>query len=172
MSRWLDRAAAICADAPTLVTDKTDESMRLSPSLELLSVVAPAEIATSGEADGLVSVLSVPEAGPFEDSTIPVLDDWYRRGWLWDELETQTFLMRHAHFKCMGLTDTRAEALAEKLVVRDRDGDDRRWCVECQHCRVGPRCAKQLAVPAILQRCDYFEPPPCRETPDHEHEHR
>ena len=47
--------------------------------------------------------------------------------------EIDTFTARLARFtdRGMGLAD--ADALADKLVTRDRESDDRRLCVECVH---------------------------------------
>lgn len=65
---------------------------------------------------------------------------------------------------------TEAEGLADGLVIRNRDGDDRRLCLECQHLRGGgtSRACNQwraagldaAGVPAdvvmMLQRCNGF----------------
>jgi len=60
-----------------------------------------------------------------------------------------------------------ATALADKLVIRDRDGDDRRLCLECVHLRPGGRCGVRTVadVPGgrsidalpFLQRCNRFK---------------
>lgn len=64
-----------------------------------------------------------------------------------------------------GLAETETERLADALVIRDRDGDDRRLCLECRHLRgVGPsRCGNARAADVhadlardlvlTLQRC-------------------
>lgn len=70
--------------------------------------------------------------------------------------EIDTFTARLARFTGNGFSLDDSEALADKLVIRDRDGDDRHLCAECAHCRYGMRCAKKLAVLNILQRCDHF----------------
>lgn len=77
---------------------------------------------------------------------------------------------RTALFNRRGLAALDAELLADKLVTRDREADERRLCLECSHLsRVGGwRCAQwQRAglgapgVPAglqlVLQRCDGFK---------------
>lgn len=70
-----------------------------------------------------------------------------------------------------GLDQTQAEGLADGLVIRDRDGDDRRLCLECQHLRdygTSRACNQWRAaglgaagIPAdmvlMLQRCDGFK---------------
>lgn len=47
--------------------------------------------------------------------------------------ELDTFTARVALFHDRGLRLVNAEALADRLVIRDRDGDDRRLCLECTH---------------------------------------
>jgi hypothetical protein len=47
--------------------------------------------------------------------------------------EIEAFTARLARFADKGLTLDDAEALADKLVTRDRDGDHRRPCMECAH---------------------------------------
>ena len=47
--------------------------------------------------------------------------------------EIDTFTARLHRFNEKGLTRTDGEALADKLVRRDREQDDRRVCLECQH---------------------------------------
>ena len=156
MSRWLARAAKASANAPSTATDITDESFGQTGDPELLSVVSVRRLDAFQQADGLVSVLAVPLQEPFEELRPIVAGDWYSRGWVWSEIETQTFLVRQTQFQALGLPDALAEKLADQLVARDRDGDDRRLCAECRHCRPGPRCTKQLAVLDVLHRCDYF----------------
>lgn len=70
-----------------------------------------------------------------------------------------------------GLEQTQAEGVADGLVIRDRDGDDRRLCLECQHLRGGGRswaCNQWRAaglgaagvpvdVVRLLQRCGGFK---------------
>jgi hypothetical protein len=91
--------------------------------------------------------------------------------------EIDTFTARLHRFNDKGLTRTDGEALADKLVRRDREQDDRRVCLECQHFaghgaeswRCGnwqaagialrPRDAQLPAdLVAQLQRCDGFAP--------------
>lgn len=47
--------------------------------------------------------------------------------------EIDTLLARLALFTGKGLSMDQAEWLADKLVFRDRDSDDRRLCLECVH---------------------------------------
>lgn len=47
--------------------------------------------------------------------------------------EIDTLIVRLALFTDKGLSQDEAERLADKLVVRDRESDDRRLCLECVH---------------------------------------
>jgi len=97
--------------------------------------------------------------------------------WCWPHsnamngMEIETFTGRVAVFTAKGLTSTEAEALAEKLSTRDREGDDRRVCLECSHLSgwAGRRQCRGLqhagmggplvsaGQVAVLQRCDGFK---------------
>ncbi len=89
--------------------------------------------------------------------------------------EIDLFTARLNRFTDQGLTVTDGEALADKLVVRDREADDRRFCLECRHLsgfgQTSWRCSNWQAagvgirsrdsqLPADLvvqlQRCDGF----------------
>ena len=90
--------------------------------------------------------------------------------------EIDTFTARLARFTDKGLGLDDAEALADKLVTRDREPDDRRLCLECFHlsgqsgkawdCRNWQRAGvalrardAQLSAALVwqLQRCDGFK---------------
>lgn len=47
--------------------------------------------------------------------------------------EIATFIVRLAQFTRKGVSLPKAELLAERLVLRDRDEDERQLCLECQH---------------------------------------
>jgi hypothetical protein len=47
--------------------------------------------------------------------------------------EIDTFTARLNYFTGCGMADSDVEALAYKLVSRDRESDDRRLCLECAH---------------------------------------
>lgn len=83
--------------------------------------------------------------------------------------EVDTFVGRLARFTDRGLIVPVAEALADKLVIRDREGDDRRACLECAHLQgftfrcanwqraevARDRLAGELVL--LLQRCPGFK---------------
>ena len=90
--------------------------------------------------------------------------------------EIDTFTARVIRFAAKGVIHTDGEALADKLVTRDREKDDRRLCLECSHLagygatswRCGNWQAAKVAHRALdsklsadlvmqLQRCDGFK---------------
>ena len=84
--------------------------------------------------------------------------------------EIDTFTQRLHQFSRRGLAALDAESLADKLVTRDRESDDRRLCLECSNLsRAGGwRCAQWqragLGTASLLadlvrqlQRCDSFK---------------
>jgi len=101
--------------------------------------------------------------------------------WAWPHSQAMTgreidnFTARLARFTDKGLSLEVGEALADKLVRRDRESDDRRLCLECFHlsgqsgktwdCRNWQRAGvalkakdAQLSTALVhqLQRCDGF----------------
>ena len=89
--------------------------------------------------------------------------------------EINTFTARLSRFTGRGLDVAHAEALADKLVNRDREKDDRHACPECQHLQgygaASWRCGNWQAAGVasrtrdaqlpgdlvhLLQRCDGF----------------
>ncbi len=84
----------------------------------------------------------------------------------WNDAEIAAFMARTERFAVLGRTD--AADLAERLTLRDRDGDDRRLCLECTWLGDTGRClaaatgripgADRRLEPAqtILQRCGAF----------------
>lgn len=83
--------------------------------------------------------------------------------------EIGIFTERLAKFTDKGLSLDEAERLADKLVIRDREEDDRRLCLECTHLqgRVRWRCGNWEAADVardglapdlvkMLQRCSGY----------------
>lgn len=84
--------------------------------------------------------------------------------------EIDTFMARVHLFTERGASTTEAEGMADALVLRDREADDRRLCLECSHLRRSAglwRCGQweraELAVADVpgdvvnlLQRCSAF----------------
>lgn len=82
--------------------------------------------------------------------------------------ELEQFAKRAQQFTRRGITAEAAETMADRLVIRDREQDDRRTCLECttyrpgrcgNHRRAGlqaPDVGRDLAT--LLQRCPGFRP--------------
>ena len=69
-------------------------------------------------------------------STLPGHDpdgDCWPHSTAMNDTEIDLFTARLYRFIDKGLTSTDGEALADKLVIRDREMDDRRLCLECRH---------------------------------------
>lgn len=90
-----------------------------------------------------------------------------------NETEIDTLMTRLALFTGKGATVQDAEKQADRLMMRDREGDDRRLCLECAHLHgVGPwHCGNwrqsgmaQGGTPrdtvALLQRCRGYRAAP------------
>lgn len=78
----------------------------------------------------------------------------------WTDAEINRFLARQGLFNRRGLSPAESENLAEKCLLRDRDFDDRRMCIECKNLQRGSVCAatRASAIPiTIFQRCHRFE---------------
>ena len=177
MITWAERAKAAISQKGRSGTVKTDETA----VSRLLAVSAVATEAVSAKPEQLSTVLAVPSPAVLEkhDFSIAVTEDPER--WCWPHssamngAEIDTFAARLHQFTDKGLACNEGEALADKLVVRDREQDDRRVCLECKHFgghgagswRCGnwqaagialrPRDAQLSADLVVqLQRCDGF----------------
>ena len=81
----------------------------------------------------------------------------------WTDADIARFMDRRARLMGWGWPEAEAEKLADRLVQRDRDTDDRVSCTDCQHYRPGrcgnhrraglhaPDVGRDLA--SLLQRC-------------------
>ena len=94
--------------------------------------------------------------------------------WCWPQSdamnggEIDTFTKRLHLFARRGIGEAQADKLADLLVIRDRQLDDRRLCLECSHLGDRGRCLAAAAgrlpgvdrrlepVPDLLQRCPAF----------------
>lgn len=86
----------------------------------------------------------------------------------WGDAEIQAFTDRRDRLLRWGYTAQVADGLAERLTLRDRDGDERRLCLECRELEATGRCAaaRRGAFPGvdrglepvqdILMRCESF----------------
>ena len=177
MITWAERAKAAISQTGQGGTVKTDETY----VSRLLAVSSVPSVAISSMLERLSTVLAVPSPVVFEknDSSLAVTEDpdgsCWPRSTAMTGAEIDNFKARLSKFGDKGLTATDREALADKLVKRDRESDDRRVCLECKHLSgVGQtnwRCgnwqaagiaihARDTQLPADLvlqlQRCDGF----------------
>ena len=85
----------------------------------------------------------------------------------WTDADIARFLDRRARLLRWGWPEPEAEKLAERLVIRDRERDDRVSCTDCRHYRPG-RCGNHRRAGllsaevgrnwvALLQRCPGFK---------------
>lgn len=142
MINWTERAKAVISKKCCGGTVKTDESKDST----LLSVLTVPGAVISANQERFLSVLSV--SPPVElkkpDSAAVLIEDPDR--WCWPHSnamtgrEIETFLVRLERIKYFGLEIDQAEKLADRLVVRDREDDERSVCLECMHLRIGLRC--------------------------------
>ena len=63
----------------------------------------------------------------------------------WDDATIARFVARLGLLMRRGFNATDADDLAERLHLRDVQGDDRACCVECRHYRPG-RCGNPMAA--------------------------
>jgi hypothetical protein len=85
----------------------------------------------------------------------------------WTDGDISAFHARRARLMRWGWPEAEADALAERLVIRDREADDRVSCTDCAHyrpdrCSTHRRAGLQSAdvgrdLAAVLQRCPGFE---------------
>ena len=150
-------------------------------SLRWLATATAAAAATQGAVSAGavatvagVAVAKTPQAPSVIDAA---LCDPDRRTWPHSDAmngaEIEAFMGRFELFAQRGLNQSDAEQHADRLTLRDREGDDRRLCLECAHLRRvgGRRCgnaqragmtvhasAAVLAAGFVvqLQRCDGF----------------
>jgi hypothetical protein len=135
MITWAERAKAAISQTGQGGTAKTDETA----ISRLLAVSAVPIVAASAMPKPLSSVLAVASSTILEkhDSSVVVTEDPDR--WCWPRssamngVEIGTFETRLHKFTEKGLAGKDGEALADKLVLRDREQDDRRVCMECRH---------------------------------------
>lgn len=86
----------------------------------------------------------------------------------WDDSEIATFTARVLSFVRRGIRPTDADDLAERLILRDRGGDNRRLCLECSWLGDLGRCTAAASgrlpgtdsrfepVQTVLHRCPAF----------------
>lgn len=177
MITWAERAKAAISQKGQYGTAKTDKT----PVFGLLSVSSVPTGATHPSLDRLSSVLAVPMPPVFKKCDLSPAEIEDPDRWCWPHstamngAEIDTFMARLHRFTDKGMSRIDGEALADKLVVRDRESDDRQVCLECGHFaglsagswRCGNWEVAGVALSArdaqvatefvnLLQRCDGF----------------
>ncbi|VTU20132.1 hypothetical protein SRS16CHR_02581 [Variovorax sp. SRS16] len=144
--KWLDRLR------------KTEMSPSIEPTKPTIVLLAPFVSAEVAPVANFEASVNDPEFDPDR--------------WCWPHSDAMTgaeidrMQTRIAIFDRRGFRHDDAEALADKLVLRDREGDDRRICLECSKLQRGMVCSVPAAAGAgravaplvrLLQRCPAFE---------------
>ena len=152
MTRWAERAKAAIAQQGS--TAKTDESV--FPKLLAVSSVPTKDIPLSAKSVSSVLTVSVPADLKKTNSISAITEDPDR--WCWPNSpamngrEIGIFLIRLEHLRSLGLDLDSVEKLADRLVIRDRDMDDRIVCFECHFLRTGWHCMNSQKASVCLQR--------------------
>lgn len=74
-----------------------------------------------------------------------------------DDAELETMARRVVRFEALGMPSELADRTADRLLVRDREGDTRQPCAECAACRFDAftetwRCSSRMGMAGALQR--------------------
>lgn len=159
----LDVEALFATESPRLTANAANLANLVPEGFQQLATVARLAISQQGEA----ADNEVQSSDPAQDP-----DRWnWPNSPAMNSTEVDTFVGRLVQFTDRGLIVPVAESLADKLVRRDREGDDRLTCMECvylqgfnqwrcanwQHANVAREgLARDLVLK--LQRCDGFVP--------------
>ncbi len=118
-------------------------TLRAKMQTREVATVTVATNATHGEAKALTvtRVATVTVAKPKETSWLATdqlaIEYLERDTWPYtpemNAREVSAFKVRQALFTDKGVNHDKTERLADRLIRRDREGDDRRLCLECTH---------------------------------------
>ena len=70
---------------------------------------------------------------PGLSTDLQVIDGTWPSGPAWNAAEIDTFQSRLRTFTGRGMSEAEAERMADQSITRDRQNDDRRYCLECRH---------------------------------------
>lgn len=168
MSQWLKRLKNQNASA----TDATEPAKPKKSGFEtdfVAFVASPQEL--TERFDGARSFSKQQTPAVNDCHALPADSDCsgWQRSLAFNSQELEIIVARMVRFTDIGLPDTEAQEMAERLVIRDRECDDRRSCLECVqlHAMGVWRCGnwQQAEVPRDgvprdlvmqLQRCPGF----------------
>jgi hypothetical protein len=133
MINWLERAKVAISQKGQYDTAKTDEII----FSRFLSVSSVPTLVVFVKPEPLSSVLAVLSPTVLEKHDFPTTVIENPDRWCWPQssamngAEIAAFADRLHKFSGKGISRSDSELLANKLVVRDRESDDRRVCLEC-----------------------------------------
>ena len=171
---WLERLQKAKAVPDLSVTSRTrDLCDREPPEPHPSRAANDAQFPALASAVQVAVGVTVTESGQATQTPALVSDGCWPHGEAWNTVEVDCFHGRMAAFTGQGVDLAQSEALAQKLVYRDREGDDRRLCLECAHlhrlngghCANGQRAGVSIRASDAhlgcefvmrLQRCDGF----------------
>ena len=152
---YIEKEPAANSANPLIRTEAANEVLLVEvefPPISGLAGLAAAEVCTDEhdtlvERSAIISADGVPYWRADEMAGLPA----------WTDAEIATFEKRQARTRWLGYGN-RADRVADMLLHRDRDTDDRRLCIECAHAGPGWSCAKREAFMVDqLQRCLAFK---------------
>ncbi len=171
-----------CAAAGLVLALTPDHGLKVTPAKSLTEVLRAsikankaalvAYLESTAANDAPVGTPAARITSPTDTHPTPAADP---DRWCWPHSaamngqEIDTFTVRLASFTDKGLSLADAERAADRLVIRDREGDDRRLCLECSHLQGHGRwrcgnwqaadVASQGLAPGLvqaLQRCSGY----------------
>ena len=134
---WLARLQA--GKTPDKDASKTTETLfvvSVAPTLAPLQKNEGATVAANDPVSTPIAATLALDASIVAAGTLPDLDPdafCWPHSTAMNGAEIDLFTARLHRFTDKGLTIADGESLADKLVVRDREADDRRFCLECRH---------------------------------------
>jgi hypothetical protein len=128
------------------------EALQARAQKHLANVASPANRLTHEQQISQLAALAVSRVAPMARERAEACHSP-----CWTEEEMRRFADRRDRLLRWGHDAQSAEALAERLTLRDREQDDRRVCAECRF-GASSRCPDGLAMPPeILHRCAGFQ---------------
>lgn len=169
MATTAQHAADLLHSAGLVLALTPDHGLKVTPASSITPELREVIRANRDDLIRWLEVGASNDPAPQPLATIPADPDL----WCWPHSdamngqEVATFTARLHYVQSKGLRLGDAQALADRLVIRDREQDSRRTCLECQHLAGRQRCAQwqragigSPAIPAdllaLLQRCDAF----------------
>jgi len=146
-----------------------EKGIKASPASSMTDAIRALIVANKA---GIVAYLRDAANDPAPDPALDPDRHCWPHSAAMNTAEIDTFTARLARFTVRGVIQGDAECLADRLVIRDREKDDRAMCLECTNLHRGWRCGNwQRAGVAIrardaqlapefmhlLQRCDGFK---------------